>query len=147
MLEDLLTEKCSQRKLYTISNEDNPARCLVNLYQKYIQHGPKERKTTEFYLKPLKKPKDEVWYSNTPVGHNPLSQTVKRLCETAGISGYKTNYSLRVTSATRLFKNGLDEQLIMSRTGHLSLEGVRTYKRICEEQERETSHVLNSATN
>ena len=30
------------------------------------------------------------------------SATVKRLCNAAGISGFKTNHSLRVTAATRL---------------------------------------------
>ena len=86
--------------------------------------GPKERKTDNFYLTPLKKPRDDgVWYCITPIGHNLLSQTVKRLCQVAGISGFKTNHSLRVTSATRLFQSGLDEQLIMSRTGHRSVEG------------------------
>ena len=43
-----------------------------------------------------------------------------------------------------LFQAGVEEQLIMSRTGHQSLDGVRTYKRVPEEQ---VSSVLNSATN
>ena len=29
-----------------------------------------------------------------------------------------------------LFQAGVEEQLIMSRTGHQSLDGVRTYKRV-----------------
>ena len=41
----------------------------------------------------------------------------------------------------------MDEQLIMSRTGHRSVDGVRVYKRICEEQKQEMSDVLNNATN
>ena len=40
--------------------------------------------------------------------------TFKRLCEEAGIEGYKTNHSLRVTTATRLFQSGAEEQLIMA---------------------------------
>ena len=88
-----------------------------------------------------------MWYSTTPVGHNTLAKTVKRLCETAGISGYKTNHSLRVTNATRLFQSGIDEQLIMARTGHRSLEGVRAYKRVSTDQKQSVSRILNSATN
>ena len=42
-----------------------------------------------------------------------LANTVKRLCEKGGIRGYKTNHSLRVTTATHLFQSGADEQLIM----------------------------------
>jgi len=69
-----------------------------------------------------------VWYSHIPVGHNTLSKTVKRICGAGGVGGYKTNHSLQVTSATRLFQNGAEEQLIMGVTGHRSTEGVRTYK-------------------
>ena len=76
-----------------------------------------------------------------------MAKTVSRLCQVSGMSGYKTNHSLRVTTATRLFQAGVEEQLIMSRTGHQSLDGVRTYKRVSEEQCQQVSSVLNSATN
>ena len=82
-----------------------------------------------------------------PVGHNTLSQTVSRLYKTAGIPGFETNHSLRVTTATRLFQSGIDEQLIMDRTGHRSVDGIRRYKRVSEDQKQETSNILNSATN
>ena len=39
------------------------------------------------------------------LGHNTLSKTVGRLCREAGITGYKTNHSLRVTTATCLFQS------------------------------------------
>ena len=52
------------------------------------------------------------------------------------------NHSLCVTSATRMFQGGVDEQLIMSRTGHRSIEGVWAYKRISDEQRTELSHIL-----
>ena len=128
-------------------NAENPKRCFVTLYQKYLSHCPSSSDITALYLTPLKKPKDNVWYGKIPVGHNTLSQTVRYLCNTAGIPGYKTNHSLRVTSATRLFQGGMDEQLIMSRTGHRSIEGIRSYKRVSEDQRVVLSDILNSATN
>ena len=63
------------------------------------------------------------------------------------IGGYKTNHSLWVTSATRLFQNGAEEQLIMGVTGHHSTEGVRTYKRVSSEQREALPDILNTATN
>ena len=75
-------------------------------------------------MTPLRKFTEECWYSWEPVGHNPLGSTVKRLCESAGITGYKTNHSLRVTAATRLFRRGVDEQVIMNVTGHRSVDGI-----------------------
>ena len=61
--------------------------------------------------------------------------------------GFKTNHSLRVTSATRLFHSGADEQLIMSHTRHRSADGVRTYKRESQEQKWSLSNILNAASN
>ena len=98
-------------------------------------------------MTPLRKPKGVIWYSKVPVGHNTLSKTVSYLCKDGGISGYKTNYSLCVTAARRLFHSGVDEQLIMSHTGHRSVDGVRTYKRETAVQKRSVSDVLNSASN
>ncbi len=47
---------------------------------------------------------------------------------------------------TRLFHASVEEQLIMSRTGHSSEKGVRAYKRICEQQQQETSEIFNGKT-
>lgn len=58
------------------------------------------------------------------------------------IEGYKTNHSLKATAATRLFQAGIDEQLIMEKTGHRSLEGVRSYKRTNIKQQENISDVL-----
>ena len=127
----LLHRKIKPKQVTCYANEDNPNRCLIQLFQKYVSHRPSD--ATCFYLTPLRKLKSDIWYSNMPVGHNTLSSTVGRICKQAGILGFKTNHSLRVTSATRLFQSGVDEQLIMSNTGHRSIDGVRSYKRIGEE--------------
>ena len=78
---------------------------------------------------------------------NTLGNTVKRLCQDAGISGFKTNHSLRVTNATRLFQHGVDEQLIMTRTGHCRVSGVCAYNRVSDDQKETLSSNLNSTTN
>ena len=142
----LAHRKIKQKMVTCYANEDNPQRCLVRLFQVFVGHRPAECDDA-FYLTPLKKPKGELWYSKMPVGHNTLSKTIGRLCTAANISGFKTNHSLRVTTATRLFNSGVDEQLIMSHTGHRSVDGVRSYKRESEAQKRSISTVLNSASN
>ena len=60
-----------------------------------------------------------------------------------GTTDFKTIHSLRVTAATRLFLAGVYEQLIMKRTGHQSVDGVRKYKQISEEQNENSSEILN----
>ena len=50
---------------------------------------------------------------------------------------------LCTTAATRLFDAGVDEQLIMKTTGHRSVAGVRSYKRVTDNLNMLTSSVLN----
>ena len=76
------------------------------------------------------------------VGHGKLAEVVPRLMKSAGIEGYFTNHSLRVTAATRMYDAQLDEATIMSRTGHRSVDGVRAYKRTSEKLREHSSAVL-----
>ena len=57
---------------------------------------------------------------------------------------YKTNHSLRATTATRLYQAGVDEQLVIEMTGHRSLEGVRSYKRTSDQQRETLSDIFNN---
>ena len=50
---------------------------------------------------------------------------------------------LCTTAATRLFEVGVDEHLIMKRTGHRSVAGVCSYKRVTDNVNMLTSSVLN----
>jgi hypothetical protein len=142
----LSQRKVAPKEVTHYANVENPQRCIVRLFKTYREHCPPDRTTAAFYLTPLRKMRSNIWFSSIPVGHNTLNSTVKRLCKAAGIEGFKTNHSLRVSAATRLFQSGVDEQLIMSRTGHRSLDGVRTYKRVSEEQKMALSSVLNATT-
>ena len=128
----MLHRKKAPKQVIHHANLANPQYCLIRLYKLYNDHCPANRPDNAFYLKPLEKPRPDCWYARTPVGHNMLSNTVRRLFETAGIAGHFTNHSLRPTAATRMFNTGMDEQLIMHRTGHSSTSGVRSYKRITD---------------
>ena len=67
---------------------------------------------------------------------------VRDMCQHADIPGYKTKHSLCVTTATYLFQHGIDEELIMERTGHRSQDGVHSYKITSTEQEEPLSDIL-----
>ena len=125
------------------ANRENPRKCIVRLYKLYNAKCPCDRPDDAFYLKPLSKPTGETWFQPRPVGHNILGGVVKRLCTSAGLQGHFTNHSLRATAATRLFEAGVDEQLIMQRTGQSTTAGVRSYKRVGEKLRSVTSDVLN----
>ncbi len=138
--------KVTTKQVTHHANTDRPDRCFVELYKQYRSHRPENVKDDAFYLTPIRNATGIVWYRRQAIGVNTLAATVKRLCEKAGIIGYKTNHSLCVTAATRLFRSGMDEQLIMERTGHRSTDGVRAYKRSSLEQQALVSRVLNGQT-
>ncbi|KAJ8270845.1 hypothetical protein GJAV_G00119940 [Gymnothorax javanicus] len=121
----------------------NPARCHVRLFKKYLSLCPPDGHDNALYLQALQSPTDKCWYSRQPLGHNTLQKIVPEICRKAGIQGYKTNHSLRVTTATRLYQAGVGEPLIMERTGHRSVTGVRSYTRISEDQKATVNAILN----
>ena len=133
-------KKCPKQVMHH-GNLKCPECCLVRLYKLYNSKCPEKRPNSAFYLRPLVKPREDVWYSCNPMGHNTLANTVPGILKEAGIAGYFTNHSLRATSATRLFDAGVDEQLIMARTGHCSSAGVRSYKRISKQLCEKTSEI------
>ena len=51
----LSNRKVKPKQVIHHSNMKTPSRCLVNLYQKYLEHRP-DTKETSFYLTPLKNP-------------------------------------------------------------------------------------------
>ena len=67
-----------------------------------------------------------------------LEITAVMIQRSSGIS----NLSLRATSATRMMDAGLQEKVIMDRTGHHSLDGLKQYARVTDLQQQQVSEVL-----
>ena len=134
------------KKVTHYENKECPERCLVRILKRYNSRCPLDRPPNALYLKPLKRPVGDVWYSKSAIVHNILGKTIQCLMKAANIPGTFSNHSLRSTVTTRLFNARVDEQLIMSRTGHSSTAGVRAYKRTSEQLLEHTSDVLNKKT-
>ena len=98
-----------------------------------MQKLPLEAFTRDnFYLQPCSTaPEDssKPWFTANPIGKNSLSKMVKEICSEGGVSGRKSNYSLRAIGASDLYQAGVPEKLIQERTGHLSVSGLRHYER------------------
>ena len=139
----LRDRKQAQKVVGHHSNPTNPQRCFVRLFKLYLEKCPPDAPAHALYLRPAHIPTSSCWYSRCVLGHKTLSKTVAHLCQSAGIAGFKTNHSLRATATSRLYHSGVDEQLIMERTGHRSLEGVRSYKRTSDTQGENLSDILN----
>lgn len=136
--------KIAPKTVSAIENTVKPERCIVRLYEKYLSHCPSVH-TDAFYLRPLKEPKGNVWFSKQPVGVNTLSMVVKRLCHAAGLGGHRTNHSLRASAATRLYNCQFDEQVIAETTGHRS-NSIRQYKRTSDDLKEQASLALQGIT-
>ena len=59
---------------------------------------------------------------------------MSKISEFAGLSVNYTNYSLRATSASRMFTSGVPEKIGAEFTGHKSLTSLRQYERTSEMQ-------------
>ena len=134
--------KASPKVVIHHANTEVPERCFFRLYKLYMEKCPSDAPGHAFYLRPSATLTSECWYSRFPLGH---TKTVFRLCQLGGIQGFKTNHSLRATVTTCLYQSGVDEQLVMERTGHRSLEGVRSYKRTSNTQREALSNILNQS--
>ena len=123
-------------------------RCHVRLLDLYMSKlHPDATEKDIFYYTPLhSKPSDpsKPWYSLVPVGWNKLNGMVNAIFSEVGITG-KTNHSLRVTGATRMYNGGVGEKTIQSRTGHKSLEALRVYERPSREEHMKACDVLSNA--
>ena len=96
-------------------------------------------------MRPLQKViADKPWYSSVPLGKHTLHSKLKIMCSEAGISGHKTNHSLRVTAATEMFRCGAPEKLIQERTEHRSTEALQSYERLDDIQHKAASSLLSN---
>ena len=133
------TSKCNQggnstrgnnaKNSRAYENVINSDRCLLRLYEKYISlcplHMPKC--SNYFYLCLLSVPNANVWFSCKATGRNALEKVIRNICKKGGFTGKRTNHSCRGSTATRMYQNACDEQLICEKSGHRSV-AVRFYK-------------------
>ena len=62
------------------------------------------------------------------------------------VYGIISMHSLRATSVSRLFEEGVSEKLIMERSGHLSTSGVRSHERTTPLQKQMVSNLLTESS-
>ena len=147
----LYQAKMYHKTVTIVANPEVKERCPVYLLDLYISKLPKGAVDNDlFYCKPMASaPLDAScpWYFNVPIGKNTLSKMVADMCAEAGLSGKKTNHSLRVSGTSCLFEAGVPEKLIQQRTGHRTLESLRMYERVTDKQQLAVSKVLTGEKN
>ena len=110
------------------SDPSNP-KCIVKVFDKYLQHISREGR---FYRKPLvnKGSDKSIRFSVQSIGINTLSNRMKDLFQAVGIlleNRNITNHSGKVICCTTLFNDGFSVSSVKSSSRHRS-GAVETYK-------------------
>ena len=128
----LKNRKSTQKKVKAYGHSEYD-RNIVRLYKKYVSLLPDKSTSNALYKYSLSKGKmtGHTWYADKPLGVNTITKTVKNLMAEIGKVSHFTNHSLRVSAVTRMYSEGVDEQVLKERTGHRS-DAVRTYKKTPE---------------
>ena len=113
---------------------------LVDKYMSLLPPvGPKSK--PNFYLHSMEKPNPAQWYSNPVVGLKCLKKTIGRIIKEGNIQDFFTNHSLRGSLTSRLFRAGIDRNLIKEFTGHRS-DALDQYQIMSDEQHRKISSII-----
>lgn len=106
-----------EHECHAMGEVHNP--CLASIYQLYIGKVRKlAGKIESFYFRPNRSGLFE--YEEVPIGICTLNKILPvKLCGKAGLP-LRTAHCLRVTCASRLFQNSVEEKLIREKTGHKS---------------------------
>ncbi len=128
----LKTRKLTPKTVKAYSHSEYDCN-VVRLYKKYVSLLPDNGKSDALYKYSLMSSRrtGHTWYSNKPLGINTINKTVKTLMSEIGKIGHFMNHSLRVSAATRMYSEGVDEQVLKERMGHKS-DVVRAYKKTLE---------------
>ena len=115
------------QKMFATGDE----RCPLKLLEKLISLRPPSLKQSgPLYLRPLEKPRKDVWFSTQPVGINKINSYVKELATLEGLVCTKkrfTNHSIRKTTVRKLQKAGISNDKIAAVTGHRNEQSLRDY--------------------
>ncbi|XP_069136762.1 uncharacterized protein [Argopecten irradians] len=125
-------------------NPENKSRCPIEAYKLYAKHRPQAMNTPEspFYVAVNQNNSGQKWFKNQPVGRNKLGVMMKAMASNAGLTGKKTNQSLRKTLCTKLLHSGVAPTTIMQLSGHKNVNSVNNYAVASFNQQREMCEIL-----
>ncbi len=134
-----------KKEVSVYENKENPHCCVVYIFEKYmgLRLSGDPKCSIDLYLHPLLKflPNEGPWYSYQAIGIHTLQSVTSALYIKAGLLGKRTNHGLKVTSTTRLFTEGVSEQIVCKVIGNSS-EAVRAYRRKSATMQKQISEVL-----
>ena len=106
---------------------------VVGILKEFQMRRPNSMKNDDspFYLTPIPQARladgQTVWYYAVPMGANTLGSLLKKTCDSAGISGKKTNHSLRKSTVRELISAGVPAHKVIKITGHKQASSLQHY--------------------
>ena len=131
----------------------NKSRCPVEFYKVYRSHRPESMLATDapFYLaiNHKRKPEDQIWYLNRPLGKNEIGKFLKESAEVVlnkqqGTKKKFTNHSVRKTSIGRLLDGNVEANYVAQLSGHKNLKSLDSYKSASLKNQRAMSAILSN---
>jgi len=92
--------KVDNKVVRQYENPEDSEYCVVTIFERYLSLIPSREGCFYMYFRPL--PNDAA----CTVKFNTLAKLVPNICKAAGIEGYKTGHSGKVTCATTLYRQG-----------------------------------------
>ena len=126
--------------VYHHANTSNPERCFVQLFKNYVHLCPDTPEEIKAFIWNQKR--NQLQVAGILQYHLDTTPSLKHSPDSAQLLELKVSKQT-ILYEPRLYQSGVDEQLVMERTGHRSLEGVRSYKRTSTQQLGAISDILN----
>lgn len=122
-------------------------RCPVRAYEIYSSKRPSNFCSNDdpFYLSVNTRYTNDscgLWFKRSPMGHDKISQFMPRMAKAAGLTGRKTNHSVRRTMCTQLFQAGVAPNMIAQLSGHKNIQSINSYATANMNQQREMCNIL-----
>ena len=118
---------------------DDPL-CPVRSFELYV--SKLNAKSDIFFIQPMNKFGDLVWYDGRLHGINTLGNFMAQISKAAGLSGVYTNHCLRPTAVTVLSNTGVDSTDIISISKHKNVQRLIPYQRCIGDRKRESMRSL-----
>jgi hypothetical protein len=122
----------------------------VAIYKEYAKHRPADycQPDSRFYLKPIKPPRNETWFSRQPLGKNAIGNLARDMAVKADFSSARiTNHSTRKTARQTLLHADVPPASVMQLSGHNNIQSLNSYANLSIDQQRGLSNILSDRTN
>ena len=128
---------------------NNKSRCPVEFYKAFRSHRSQAMLEPDapFYLtiNDRRKPNDNVWYLDRPLGKNEIGKFLKDAFAAAKLDDTNkkvSNHSVRKTSVGRLLEADVQPNFVAQLSGHKNLKSLDSYHSASLKRQREMSAIL-----